>query len=87
MSAKAKLWRQVDGASMRTSLSAALSDWFKNKIDIVLVLKLKFYYRFVDDTYRRRKKNEPGKLFSKMNFCHLNVNIKNGAYSIKISAH
>ena len=72
---------------MRTSLSAALSDWFKNKIDIALLLKLKFYYRFVDYTYRRRKKNEPGKLLSKMNFCHLKVNIKNGGYSIKISEH
>ena len=30
-------------------------------------IKPKFYRRFVDDTCRRRKKNEPDELFSKMN--------------------
>ena len=46
---------------MGGTLSVTLSDCFINKMerDIVLPLKPKFYRRFVDDTYRRRKKNEP----------------------------
>ena len=47
----------------------------KMERDVVLSLKLKFYRRFVDDTYRRRKKNEPDELFSKMNSYHLNINL------------
>ena len=38
-------------------------------------LKPKFYRQFVDDTYRRRKKNETDELFSKMNSCHPNINL------------
>ena len=43
--------------------------------DVVLPLKPKLYRQFVDDTYRRRKKNEPDELFSKMNSYHPNINI------------
>ena len=43
--------------------------------DIALPLKPKFYRQFVDDTYRRRKKNETDELFSKMNSCHPNINL------------
>ena len=76
-SATGKLRKQVDGASMRGTLSVILSDCFMNKMerDIILPLKPKFYRRFVDDTYRRRKKNEPGELFSEMNFYHPNINL------------
>ena len=35
--------------------------------DVVIPLKPKFYQRFVDDIYRRRKRNEPDELFDKMN--------------------
>ena len=47
----------------------------KMKRDIALPLKPKIYHRFVDSTYRRRKKNEPDELFSKMNYYHPNINI------------
>ena len=62
---------------MGGTLSVILSDCFMNKMkrDIVLPLKPKFYRRFVDDTYRRRRKNEPDGLFSKMNFYHPNINL------------
>ena len=42
-----------------------LSDCFMNKIDgdIVQPLNSKFYRQFIDDTYRRRKENEPDELF------------------------
>ena len=44
-----------------------LSDCFMNKIEryVVMPLKSKFYRRFIDDTYRRRKKNEPDEVFFK----------------------
>ena len=63
-----RFWKQVDGVSMGGTLSVVLSDCFMNKIerDIILPLKPKFYRRFFDDTYRRKKKNEPKELFSKM---------------------
>ena len=76
-SAAGKLQKQVDGVSMGGTLSVILSDCFMNKMerDIVLPLKPKFYCRFVDDTYKRRKKNEPDQLFSKMNSYHPNINL------------
>ena len=60
---------------MAGTLSVTLSDRFMNKMerDIILPLKPKFYRRFVHDTYRRRKKNEPDELFSKMNSYHPNL--------------
>ena len=72
-----KLRKQVDGVSMGGTLSVILSDCFMNKMErnIVLPLKPKFYRRFVDDTYRRKKKNEPDELFSKMNSHHANINL------------
>ena len=39
----------------------------KMERDVVFPLKPKFYQRFVDDIYRRRKRNEPDELFDKMN--------------------
>ena len=76
-SATGKLRKQVDGVSMGGTLSVTLSECFMNKMerDIVLPLKPKFYRRFVDDTYRRRKKNEPDELFSKMNSYHPNIKL------------
>ena len=38
-------------------------------------LKPNFYCQFVDDTYRKRKKNEPDELFSKMNSYNPNINL------------
>ena len=62
---------------MGGTLSVILSDCFMNKMErnIVLPLKPKFYRRFVDDTYRRKKKNEPDELFSKRNSHHANINL------------
>ena len=76
-SATGKLWEKVDGVCMGDTLSVTLSDCFMNKMerDIVLPLKPKFYRWFVNDTYRRKKKNEPDELFSKMNSYHPNINL------------
>ena len=62
---------------MGGKLLVELSDCFMSKMerDIVLLLKPKFYRRFVDDNYRRRKKNEPDELFSKINSYHPKVNL------------
>ena len=76
-SATGKLRKQIDGVSMGGTLSVTISDYFMNKMErvIVLSLKPKFYRRFVDDTHRRRKKNKPDELFSKMNSYHPNINL------------
>ena len=76
-SATRKLPKQVVGVSVGGTLSVILSDCFMNKMerDIVLPLKPKFYRRFVDDTYRKRKKNETDELFSKMKSYHPNINL------------
>ena len=52
-----QLWKQINGISMGDALSAVLSDCFMNKMerDVVILLKPKFYKRFVDDIYRQRK--------------------------------
>ena len=42
----------------------------KMERDVVIPSKPKFYKRFVDDIYRRRKRNEPDELFDKMNSYH-----------------
>ena len=56
-----QLCKQIDGVSMGGTLSVVLSDCFISKMekDVVVPLKPKFYKRFVDDIYRRRKRNEP----------------------------
>ena len=62
---------------MGGTVSVILSDCFINKMerDIIMPLKPKYYRRIVDDTYRRRKKNEPDEQFSKMNSYHPNINL------------
>ena len=62
---------------MGGTLSVVLSDCFMNKMekDVVIPLKPKFYKRFVDDIYRRRKRNEPDELFDKMNSYHPNIKL------------
>ena len=51
------------------------SDCFMNKMDrdVAISLKSKFYERFVDHTYRRRKKLEPFDLFDKIIYYHPNI--------------
>ena len=62
---------------MGGTLSVVLSDCFMNKMekDVAIPLKPKFYKRFVDDIYRRRKRNEPDELFDKMNSYHPNIKL------------
>ena len=62
---------------MGHTLSVTLSDCFMNKKekDVVIPLKLKFYCRYVDDTYNRRSKNRPDELFERMNKYHPNINL------------
>ena len=43
--------------------------------DIVTPMKPHFYKRYVDDTYIRRKKNEPDSLFEKLNSYHPNIKL------------
>ena len=47
----------------------------KMEKDVVIPFKPKFYKRFVDDIYRRRKRNEPDELFDKMNSCHPSIKL------------
>ena len=63
-----QLCKQIDVFSMGGTLSVVLSDYFMNKMekDAVIPFKPKFYKRFVDDIYRRRKRNEPDELFDKI---------------------
>ena len=70
----------ADDISIGGTLSETLSDCFMNKMemDIVLSLKAKFYRRFVDETYRRKKKNQPDELSSKLNSCHPDINLTIG---------
>ena len=62
---------------MGGTLSVTLSDCFMNRMekDVVIPLKPKFYCRYVDDTYNRRKKNQPDELFERMSKYHPNVNL------------
>ena len=72
-----QLCKQIDGVSMGGKLSAVLSDCFMNKMekDVVIPFKPKFYKRFVDDIYRRGKRNELDELFDKMNTYHRNIKL------------
>ena len=56
-----QLCKQIDRVSMGGALSVVLSDSFMKKMekDVVIPFKPKFYKRFVDNIYRRRKRNEP----------------------------
>lgn len=76
-SANGTLRKQIDGVAMGGTLSVTLSDIFMNKMekDIVIPIEPKFYRRYVDDTYRRRKKNQPDELFERMNSYHPNIKL------------
>ena len=62
---------------MSGPIIVVLSGCFMNKMetDIVVPMKPKFYRRYVDDTYRRRKLNIPDELFDKMNTYHPNIKL------------
>ena len=48
-----------------------------NKMEkyLIMPLKLKFYCRYVDDTYNRRNKNKSDEPFERMNKYHSNINL------------
>ena len=68
--------KQIDGVFMGGIWSMVLSDCFMNKMEkVVIPLRQEFYKRFVDDIYRRRKRNEPDELFDNMNSYHPNIKL------------
>ena len=74
-SANDKLFKQIDGVSMGGPASVVLAGCFVNKMerDVVVPLKPKFYRRFVDDTYNRRKKGVPDILLQSLEAYHPNI--------------
>ena len=73
----AKLIRQIDGCPMGGPISVVFSNIFcvKMKLDVVKPLKPKLYKRYVDDIYSKRIKNQPDKLFEKLNNYHPNIKL------------
>ena len=74
-SANGKLYKQIDGVSMGGPVSVVMSGCFMNKMEreVVIPMQPKFYKRYVDDTYNRRKKNSPDLLFQRLNSYHINI--------------
>ena len=72
-----RLIRQVDGCPMGRPISVVLSNIFcvKMEFDVVKSLKPKLYKRYVDDIYSKRIKNQPDKLFEKLNNYHPNIKL------------
>ena len=62
---------------MGGQISVVLSNKFcvKMEFDVVKPLKSKLYKRYVDDVYSRRIKNQPDKLFQKLNNYHPNIKL------------
>ena len=75
--ADGKLIRQVDGCPMSGPISLVLSNIFcvKMEFDVVKPLKPKLYKRYVDYIYSKRIKNQPDKLFEKLNNYHPNIKL------------
>ena len=73
-----QLCKQIDGVSMVGTLSVFLLDCFMNKMkrDVFIPLKPKLHKRFVENISRRRKRNEPGALFHKINSHYPNITLK-----------
>ena len=72
-----RLIKQIDGFPMGHPISVVFSDIYFSKMgeDIVALMKLHFYKTYVDDTYIRRKKNEPDSLFEKLHSYHPNMKL------------
>ena len=61
---------------MGRTLSVVLLDCSTNETERGVVFSLKkVYKRFDDNIYRQRKRNEPNKLFDKMNSYHSNIKL------------
>ena len=74
--ADGRLIRQVDGCPMGGPISVVLSNIFcvKMEFDVVKPLKPKLYKRY-GDIYSKRIKNQPDKLFEKLNNYHPNIKL------------
>ena len=74
-SANDKMYKQIDGVSMGGPASVVFAGCFMNKVEreVVIPTKPKFYKRYVDDTYNRRKRNQPDILLEKLNSYHPNL--------------
>ena len=74
--ADGKLIRQVDGCPMGGPISVVLSNIFcvKMEFDVVQPLKPKLYKRYVE-LFSKRIKNQPDKLFEKLNNYHPNIKL------------
>ena len=72
-----KLYKQTDGVSMGGPLSVTFTGCFMNNMEqqIVVLRNPLFYKRFVDDTYRRRKKGVTDEMFTAMNTFHPNIKL------------
>ena len=70
-----QFYKQIDVCTMGGSLSVIFSDIFMTKLedDVVRPLKPICYKRFVDDTFNRRKKNNPDHLFNAVNKYHKKI--------------
>ena len=70
-----RLIKQTDGCPMGGPICVIFSDICVSRMeeDIVVPLKPHFHKRYVNDTYIRRKKNEPDSLFEKLNSYHPNM--------------
>ena len=70
-----RLIKQTDGCPMGGPICVIFSDIYVSRMeeDIVVPLKPHFHKRYVNDTYLRRKKNEPDSLFEKLNSYHPNM--------------
>ena len=75
--ADGKLIRQVDGCPMGGPISVVLSNIFcvKMEFDVVKPLKPNLYKRYVNDIYSKRIKNQPDKIFEKLNNYHPNIKL------------
>ena len=70
-----RLIKQTDGCPMGGPICVIFSDIYVSRMeeDIVVPLKPHFHKRYVNDTYIRRKKNEPDSLFEILNSYHPNM--------------
>ena len=83
--ADGRLIRQADGCLMGGPISVVLSNIFcvKMEFDVVKPLKPKRYKRYVNDVYSKRIKNQPDKLFEKLNNYHPNIKLTREVNSSK----
>ena len=68
----------ADACPMGGPISVVLSNTFcvKLKFDVVKLLKPKLYKCYVNKIFSKRIKNQPDKLFKKLNNYHLNMKMR-----------